>query len=68
MCKRRQIMSEEKLRSIGAKMPESLHKKLRLFSAEYDLAIAEITINMFDILLDEGDELGAKLRERLTGG
>lgn len=61
-------MPEEKLRSIGAKMPENLHKKLRLFSAEYDIAIAEITITMFEILLDEGDELGAKLRERLTEG
>lgn len=52
----------------GFRIDPEVRRKLRIWSIQHDVAVAEIVRGLIEILLDEQDELGAKLRERLTRG
>lgn len=59
---------DERWKMLGVRFPAALHKRLRLWSVENEVPIAQLFMSVAEILLDEGDELGERLRERLTGG
>lgn len=61
------IDQPENWKMLGVRFPASLHKRLRLWSVEHEVSIAQLFVRLTEILLDEQDELGAGLRERVTG-
>ena len=52
----------------GFRINPDVRRKLRIWSIQHDIAVAEVARELIEIFLAEDDELGAKLRERVTGG
>ena len=52
----------------GFRIDPEVRRRLRIWSIQHDVAVAEVARELIEIFLDEDDELGAKLRERVTGG
>lgn len=61
------MKKSENTRSIGAAIPSELHRKLRFFSVDKDVSIAEILAGLIEIMLDD-NPLGEKLRDRIVEG
>ena len=59
--------SDEKGTMFGFRIDSEVRKQLRIWALQHDVAVAEIVRQLIEILLDEGDELGEQLRERVTG-
>ena len=51
----------------GFRIDAEVRRKLRIWSIQHDVAVAEVVRALIEILLDSDDELGKKLRERVTG-
>ena len=57
----------DKASMFGFRIDPEVRKQLRIWALQHDVAVAEIVRQLIEILLDEGDELGEQLRERVTG-
>ncbi len=51
----------------GFRIDVDVRRKLRIWSIRHDIAVAEVARGLIEILLDERDEMGALLQERLMG-
>ena len=65
-----QIMAndEKNATMFGFRIDPEVRRKLRIWSIRHDIAVAEVARELIEIFLDEDDELGLALRERVTGG
>ena len=50
----------------GFRIDPEVRRQLRMWCLQHDIPVAEVVRGLIEILLDEGDELGARLRERAT--
>lgn len=57
----------DKASMFGFRIDPEVRKQLRIWALQHDVAVAEVVRQLIEILLDEGDELGAQLRDRVTG-
>ena len=51
----------------GFRIDPEVRRRLRIWSIQHDIAVAEVARELIEIFLDEQDELGTRLRERVTG-
>lgn len=64
-----QMASDDKSAAMfGFRIDPEVRRRLRIWSIQHDVAVAQVARELIEILLDEHDELGQQLRERLTGG
>ena len=52
---------------LGFRIDPEVRRRLRIWSIQHDVAVAEVARELIEIFLDEQDELGTRLRERVTG-
>lgn len=52
---------------IAFRCPAETREQLRDWCFEHDRSMAEVMLELVEILIDEGDWLGEELRERLVG-
>jgi len=52
---------------IGFRCPADLRDQLKDWCFEHHLSVAEVLVEIVQILTDDGDLLGEELRERLLG-
>lgn len=50
----------------GFRIDPEVRRRLRIWSIQHDVAVAEVARELIEIFLDDGDELGKQLRERVT--
>ena len=60
------VESDDKSTMFGFRIDPDVRRQLRIWALQHDVAVAEVVRQLIEILLDEGDELGAQLRERVT--
>lgn len=56
----------DKASMFGFRIDPEVRKQLRIWALQHDVAVAEIVRELIGIFLDDGDELGAQLRGRVT--
>lgn len=59
--------SDDKSTMFGFRIDPDVRRQLRIWALQHDVAVAEIVRELIEILLDDKDELGTMLRERVTG-
>ena len=52
---------------IGFRCPPATREQLKTWCFEHDKSVAEVLLEVVEILIDAGDWLGEELRERLVG-